>query len=128
MLLDNNSEKVKKFISNFDILTNLEKIRLSIHLLESKYINFNKEDIIKLLKKVLDKLDDTKGKITNFSKYQKLTFIASEFIELNDEEKRKLIIEILFNVYETDFNDNSINEKINSNLSIYELTYELLNL
>jgi len=34
---------------------------------------------------------------------------------------------MLFNIYETDFNDNSTNDEINHNLLIYELTYELLN-
>ena len=126
MLLSNNSEKVIKFISDFDDLTNLEKLRLSIHLLESKYINFKREDIINLLKKELNKLDNTKGIIINFIKYKILTFLASRFIELKDTDKLKVIIEMLFNIYETDFNDNSINEEINQNLLIYDLTYELL--
>jgi len=126
MLLSNNSEKVIKFISYFDDLTELEKLRLCIHLLESDYICFNKPDIKNLLKKILNKYDNTKGIIVNFSKYKKLTFIASKFIELDNAEMVKVIIEMLFNIYETDFNDNSINEEINQNLPIYDLTYELL--
>ena len=128
MLLDSNNEKVIKFMSYFDDLNNLEKLRLSIHLLESKYINFSKKQIINLLKEVLNKLDDTKGIIINFSKYKNLSLLVSKFIELSDEEKTRLIIEILFNIYETDFNNTSINKKINHNLPIYELTYELLNI
>lgn len=126
MLLDNNGEKVIKFISDFDDLTNLKKLRLCIHILESKYINFDKQDIIDLLKKELSILDNTKRIIINFSKYKKLTFIACKFIELNATDKLKVIIEMLFNIYETNFNDNSINEEINQNLLIYDLTYELL--
>jgi len=126
MLLSNNSEKVMDFISDFDELTELEKLRLCIHILESKYTTFNKPDIINLLKKELTKIDDSKGIIINFSKYKKLTFIASKYIELNNTNKLKVIIEMLFNIYETDFNDNSINEEINQNLPIYDITYELL--
>lgn len=75
MLSDNNTKKVIYLINNFDTLNNIDKLRLSICILENKNftVNFNTRDIIILLKKVLSKLDPNYGKtIINFSGYKHL--------------------------------------------------------
>ena len=127
MLLDNNTKKV---INNFDTLSNIDKLRLSIYILENKNfdVNFNTRDILILLKEVLSKLDSNYRKtIINFSKYKHLLFFSAKYLELNDLEKKKFTVEMLFNIYETDFNDKIINNVINKLLPIYDYSYCILN-
>lgn len=128
MLLENNTNKVINFIYQFDDLNNIDKVRLTIYLLENRYFNvdFNIEDMINTLKSILGKLDSNYTKvITNFSKYKHLLFFSAKYLELTEKEKKHFSVEIIFNIYETDFNDNGINEEINSNLLIYDYYYSL---
>ena len=130
MLLDNNTKNVINLINNFDNLNNIDKLRLSIYILENKNfdVNFNTRDIIILLKEVLSKLDSNYGKIiVNFSRYKHLLFFSAKYLELNDLEKKKFTVEMLFNIYETDFNDEIINNVINKLLPIYDYSYCILN-
>ena len=46
-------------------------------------------------------------------------------MELSEIEKKKFSIEMLFNIYETDFNDEDINNTINQNLLIFDYVYSL---
>ena len=130
MLLDNNTKKVINLINNFDTLNNIDKLRLSICILENKNfnINFNTRDIIILLKKILSNLDSNYRKtIINFSKYKHLLFFSAKYLELSNMEKKKFTAEMLFNIYETDFNDKIINNEINKLLPIYDYSYCILN-
>ncbi len=130
MLLDNNTKKVINLINNFDNLNNIDKLRLSIYILENKNfnINFNTRDIIILLKEVLSKLDSNYHKtIINFSKHKHLLLFSAKYLELNDLEKKNFTVEMLFNIYETDFNDEIINNEINKLLPIYDYSYCILN-
>ena len=130
MLLDNNTKKVINLINNFDTLNNIDKLRLSIYILENKNfdVNFNTRDIIILLKEVLSKLDSNYGKyIINFSKYKHLLFFSAKYLELSNLEKKKFTVEMLFNIYEVDFKDKNINNKINNYLLIYDYCYAVLN-
>ena len=128
MLLDNNTKNVMNLIEKFDNLSNADKIRLALYLVENQNFNtnFNVRDIIILLKEVLNKLDNNYSKvITNFSKHKYLLFFSAKYLELKEIEKKHFSIEMLFNIYETDFND-KINKYIRNNLSIYEYCYSLL--
>ena len=90
MLLDNNAEKVIDLLDIYDNLSNIDKIRLAIYLLENKNfdINFNIKDIIILLKEVLNKLDSNYSKtIVNFAKYKNLLFLSAKYLELTEKEK-----------------------------------------
>ena len=130
MLLDNNTKKVINLINNFDKLNNIDKLRLSIYILENKNfdINFNTRDIIILLKEILSKLDSNYHKtIINFSRYKHLLFFSAKYLELSNLEKKKFTVEMLFNIYETDFNDKIINDVINKLLPIYDYSYCILN-
>ncbi len=130
MLLDNNTNKVIDLLDMFDNLRNIDKIRLVIYLLENKNfdINFNIKDMIILLKKVLNKLDPNYSKnIVNFAKYKNLLFLSAKYLELTEIEKKKFSIEMLFNIYETDFKDKAINKEINNYLYVYNYCYSLLN-
>ena len=130
MLLDKNSKKVMDLIQKYDNLSDIDKIRLAIHLLENKNfnVNFNVRDMIILLKQVLNVLDPNYTKvITNFSKYKHLLFFSAKYLELNEKEKKHFSVEMIFNIYENDFKDKVINDEINSHLLVYDYCYSLIN-
>ncbi len=130
MLLDNNTDKVIDLLDMYDNLSNIDKIRLAIYLLENKNfdINFNVKDMIILLKEVLNKLDPSYSKtIVNFAKYKNLLFLSAKYLELTEKEKKKFSIEMLFNIFETDFKDKVINRTINKHLYVYDYCYAILN-
>ena len=108
MLLENNTKKVIDLIHQFDILNDIDKVRLAIYLLENKNfsVDFNTRDMIILLKEVLSNLDSNYGKtIINFSGYKHLLFFSAKYLELSNMEKKNFTVEMLFNIYEIDFND-----------------------
>ena len=59
MLLDKNSKKVIDLSQKYDNLSDIDKIRLAIYLLENKNfsVDFNVRDMIILLKQILSILD-----------------------------------------------------------------------
>ena len=130
MLLDKNSKKVIDLIQKYDNLSDIDKIRLAIYLLENKNfnVNFNVRDMIILLKQVLNVLDPNYTKvITNFSKYKHLLFFSAKYLELTEKEKKHFSVEMIFNIYENDFKDKVINDEINSHLLVYDYCYSLIN-
>ena len=130
MLLDKNSQKVIDLIQKYDNLSDIDKIRLPIYLLENKNFNvdFNVRDMIILLKQVLSVLDPSYTKvITNFSKYKHLLFFSAKYLELTEKEKKHFSIEMIFNIYENDFKDKIINDEINNHLLVYDYCYSLIN-
>lgn len=46
-------------------------------------------------------------------------------MELSTLEKQKFLIEMLFNIFQYDFNDEKINNKINQELNVYDYYYSL---
>lgn len=130
MLLDKNSQKVIDLIQKYDNLSDIDKIRLAIYLLENKNfsVNFNVRDMIILLKQILSILDPNYKKvITNFSHYKYLLFFSAKYLELDEIEKKHFSIEMIFNIYETDFKNKDINDEINKNLLVYDYGYVILN-
>jgi len=130
MLLDKNSQKVIDLIQKYDNLSDIDKIRLAIYLLENKNfsVDFNVRDMIILLKQVLSILDPSYTKvITNFSKYKHLLFFSAKYLELTEKEKKHFSIEMIFNIYENDFKDEIINKEINNHLLVYDYCYSLIN-
>lgn len=130
MLLESNTKKVIDLIHQFDNLSNIDKVRLAIYLLENKNFSvyFNVRDMIILLKQVLSALDPNYTKvITNFSKYKHLLFFSAKYLELTEKEKKHFSIEMIFNIYENDFNDKIINDEINNHLLVYDYSYSILN-
>ena len=130
MLLENNTKKVIDLIHQFDNLSDIDKVRLAIYLLENKNFNvdFNVRDMIILLKQVLSALDPNYTKvITNFSKYKHLLVFSAKYLELTEKEKKHFSIEMIFNIYENDFKDKIINDEIDNHLLVYDYCY-LLNI
>ena len=114
----------------YDNLSNIDKVRLAIYLLENKgfEISFNVEDMIILLKEILNKLDPSYSKtIVNFANYKNLLFLSARYLELTEKEKQNFTIEMLFNIFKTDFKGKDINEKINKHLDVYDYCYAILN-
>ena len=113
MLLSNNTERVINLINMFDNLNNIDKIRLAIHILEDLGFNtdYDIESIIKLLEEIMVMINpDYKKNITNFGKYKNLLFISAKYMELSTIEKKKYTIELLFNLYETDFDNKMLDQ------------------
>ena len=130
MLLDKNSQKVIDLIQKYDNLSDIDKIRLAIYLLENKNfdVDFNIRDMIILLKQILSVLDPDYTKvITDFSKYKHLLFFSAKFLELTEKEKKHFSIEMIFNIYENNFKYKVINEGINNHLLVYDYCYFLIN-
>ena len=128
MLLENNTEKVINLLDMFENLKNLDKIRLAIHLFDNLQFstNFDIDKIIKTLEEILQILDSNYNKvITNFAKYENLLFISARYMELSIEEKKRYSVEILFNIFESDFKDKEINSKINKDIDVYNYCYSL---
>ena len=130
MLLESNTKKVIDLIHQFDNLSDIDKVRLAIYLLENKNfsVDFNVRDMIILLKQVLSILDPNYTKvITNFSKYKYLLFFSAKYLELTEKEKKHFSIEMIFNIYENDFKYKVINDDINNHLLVYDYCYSLIN-
>lgn len=128
MLLENNSERVVNLINTFENLKDIDKVRLAIHLLEDLKFSydFNLDQTKKTLDEVLSILDKDYGKvIVNFSKYTNLMLISSWYLELEEIDKKKFTIEMLFNIFQNDFKDNLINNNINENINVYDFYYSL---
>ena len=127
MLLNSNTEKVMNLVDMIDDLKGVDKVRLAIHLLEESYYSSKyDEKFIELLNEVLEKLDSNSKKvITNFAKYKNLLFISAKYMELSLLEKQKFLIELLFNIFQYDFNNEEINTKINQQLNVYDYCYSL---
>lgn len=129
MLLKNNSKNVIDLIKMYERLNNQKKLMLLIHLFEKLDFKtvYEIEGIIDILKFVLNNLNQYCDKtIINFSKNKDLLFMSSKYLELNEIEKKNFTIEMLFNIYETDFLDTKINKFINEKLSVYEYYYAIL--
>ncbi len=128
MLLSDNTKRVIDLIEMFDDLKDIDKIRLAIQILENLLFSteYDIDIFIKSLKEILLYLDPNYNKtITNFSKYKNLLFISSKYLELSLLEKQKFSVEMLFNVFEYDFKNQQINEKINKQLTVYDYCYSL---
>lgn len=128
MLLSDNTKRVIDLLEMFDDLKDIDKIRLAIQILENLLFStkYDIDSFIKLLKEILLYLDPNYNKtITNFAKYKNLLFISSKYLELSLLEKQKFSVEMLFNVFEYDFKNQEINEKINKQLNVYDYCYSL---
>lgn len=127
MLLENNTKRVMNLVDIVDDLNGIDKVRLSIHLLEENCFSTNyDDDFIRLLKEVLEMIDpDSKRVITNFAKYKKLLFISAKYMELSLLEKQKFLVELLFNIFQYNFKNEEINTKINQELNVYDYCYSL---
>ena len=128
MLLSDETERVMNLVDNIDDLGGKDKIRLAIYLLENLGFktDYDIDSFIVLLKEILEKLDPTYNKVmTNFAKYKNLLLISAKYMELTEIEKKKLSVELLFNIFQYDFKDKDINNKINKNLNVYDYCYSL---
>lgn len=130
MLLENNTKNVVNLFKLYEEFHKEKKLILLINLFENLKFktDFETKNIVSLLKRVLEKINQNYNKtIINFSKYKELLCFSSMYFELSNAEKKKLIIEMLFDIYNTNFEDEFINEYINNNLNVYDYYYSLVN-
>ena len=128
MLLNDNTEKVIDLVDMVDDLKGIDKIRLAIHMLENLGFttNYDIKKFIKLLKEIIELMNHNYTKvITNIAKYKNLLFISAKYMELSTLEKQKFSVELLFNIFEFDFENLEINNKINKQLNVYDYYYSL---
>lgn len=127
MLLNSNTERVINLVDFVDDLTGVNKVRLAIHILEDLgFTTKYSENFIRLLKEILEQFDpNSKKVITNFAKYKNLLLISAKYMELSLEEKQKFSVEMLFNIFQYDFKNKEINNKINKQLNVYDYCYSL---
>ena len=126
MLLSNNTENVITLVNMVDKLNGIDKVRLAIHLLEDLGFvpNYNIDNFIKLFQEILLILDpNSKKVIINFAKYKNLLFISAKYMELSLLEKQKFTVEMLFNIFQYNFDNDEINIKINNQLNVYDYYY-----
>ena len=105
MLLDSNSKELFQLLIYFDDLSNIDKIKLAISLIEDSGFNLEIEKVILYyLKKVLSMLDDNYNKsLTNLTRNKILIFFLAKYMEFSKEDKKHFLIEVLFNIYSTNF-------------------------
>ena len=129
MLLDHNSEKVKELFKHFDFLKDTDKLRLAIYLLEYPNIilDYEVDSFITLLKEVLGTIDPNYKKVLECMANRKhLVMLLADYSLFGGIDKKKFLIEMLFNIYNIDFKDEKLNELINKNLNVYDFAYSLL--
>ena len=86
--------------------------------------NYNIDNFIKLFQEILLILDpNSKKVIINFAKYKNLLFISAKYMELSLLEKQKFTVEMLFNIFQYNFDNDEINIKINNQLNVYDYYY-----
>lgn len=101
MILKCDNEELIKLLRYVETLSFKDKIRLSINIFESKYIDINNDKALNLLKKLLANIDVeyNKTKYINFLEYKHLLLISAQVMELTKKEKDIFIFELLFNIY-----------------------------
>ena len=102
MILKNNSERVINLIRYFESLSIENKSKMGILVLKSDLIKFklDKEKVIKVLKKLLSAIDKSYNKDTLiFFKGNMDVFILAMVMEMNEEEQKKFIFEVLYGIY-----------------------------
>ena len=130
MLFSDNTKNVINLTRIYRDLIEVDKVRLAINILENlKFTtNYDVNDFINLLKEILSKLEPNYNKfIVNISKFKYLSLILSKYLELSVNEKKAFTIEMLFNIYMTDFKDALINKIINNRLYVYNYCYSIIN-
>ena len=101
MILKCDNEELIKLLRYVETLSFKDKIRLSINIFESKYIDINNDKALNLLKKLLATIDTeyNKTKFINFLEYKHLLLISAQVMELTKKEKDIFIFELFYSVY-----------------------------
>ena len=102
MILKNNSEKVIKQIRYIQTLNIVDKLKMTIIVLQSDMIKLkiDKEKIIDLLQKYLYIFDNTYNKDRMIFFENKMDiFILAQVMEMTEQEKENFVFEIVYDVY-----------------------------
>ena len=101
MILKCNNEELIKLLRYVETLSLKDKIRLSINIFESKYVDINNNKALNLLKRLLATIDAdyNNTKYINFLEYKHLLLTSAQVMELTKKEKDIFTFELLFNIY-----------------------------
>jgi len=102
-ILNFKTMKTIEILGCFKKLCEVDKLRLAIHLLESKYLHLDidKDEHIRKLEVKLIALNDSYNSVTNFNEYKYLTYLSAMFMELSEYDKNALVLDMLENIYNT---------------------------
>ena len=102
MILKFKSMKALEFIRCFKILSHIDKLRLTIYLIENSNVSANVNNELNMLKNQLTELDKLyTTTLVNFSKYKHLTFLSAIFMEISETDKRNIVSDIIDNLFKT---------------------------
>ncbi|MDO5569765.1 MAG: hypothetical protein Q4G04_06695 [bacterium] len=151
MLLETNSTNCLNALDNFYKLIDIEKLEVTAILME----HWNKEQILDndnvpfipsdidfnnsisfsalclLLARVLKKEKSLTILDNDFERKIKITYNIDKcltyFYKLNFDDKLHYLIEILFDIYNTDYKNKNIKKNITSELPIFDISHNILN-
>ena len=103
VILNFKTMKTLEILGYFKKLSVEDKLKLAVHLLESKYLHLDidKDKKIKQFEEKLIALDDSYNNTKNFNEYKYLTYLSAQFIELSEYDKNILVTEMLEHIYNT---------------------------
>jgi len=94
--------KAIEVLRHFKNLSHIDKLRLTIHLLENSNLEINTNNELNMLKNQLTELDKTYATVlVNFNKYKHLTVICAMFMETSEIDRNTLTTDILDNIFKT---------------------------
>ena len=102
MILKNNSERVINLVKYFERINIENKLKMIILVFKSDLIKFarDKEETIEILENFLCTIDKNYNKNTIiFLEYCIDVFILAMVMEMNEEEQKNFIFEMLFSIY-----------------------------
>ena len=100
VILNFKSMNTIEILRCFKKLCEVDKLRLAINLLDSKYLHLdiNKaKEIMAIEKRLVELSYET---IINFNEHKYLVFLSAKFMELSEYDKNILVVEILANICE----------------------------
>lgn len=102
MLLKNNSENVKSLVRYFESLSIKNKFKLAIIVIKNDMIKLkiDKQKLLELLKNYLSIIDENYKKDTILTlEFNMHILILAKIMEMNEEEKERFVVEIIYNIY-----------------------------
>lgn len=101
MILKCDNEKVKKLLRYVETLSFDDKIRLSINLFQSDYIDIKNDKMLEVLKNLLSVVDENynKTKFLNLLNYKHLLLVSAQAMELTNKELQLFAFGILCKIY-----------------------------
>lgn len=101
MILKCNNKKVINLVKYFETLSFVDKLRLSIDMLENYHVKVKNDEVLELLKKLLCAVDSeyNKTRFLNLLNYKHWLMVSAQVVELTEKEQKIFMFEVLYNIY-----------------------------